>query len=162
MADHQRDALMRHQVRFLERIQATGVFTDRSLAMAFVEAGIPCDHSTIVNWRAGRRQAPLGALTLMLHHAGEDAGVVLGLLAADHGLRIIADTDGATAGTVTSLMLRAIGEAGRLSSVVSEALADGEVTEDERRAVEAQLEAAAQTIASLRAQLAAPRPRIAR
>lgn len=160
MADP-RDPITRWGTDLLDGIQALGLCTDDSFATYLRSLGIPCERVTFTNQRRGHRTAPLGLLPLLLHHV-DDPGAVLGLLARPHGLRVVEDTEGASAGTTTALMLRAIGEAGRLSAVVSEALADGEISEDERRAVEERLEVAAQTIANLRAQLAAPRPRIAR
>lgn len=160
MADP-RDPITRHAVALLDGIQALGLCTDDSAATYLRSLGVECERPTLTNWRRGHRTAPLGLLPLLLRHV-DDPRAVLNLLAIPLGLRVVEDTEGASVGTTTALMLRAIGEAGRLSSVVSEALADGEISEDERRAVEERLEAAAQTIASLRAQLASPALRVAR
>lgn len=72
MAFRSWDGLIDHQRRWLELLRDLGLATDESLAARLAELGEPCDRTTLVGWRSGRTQAPLGLLGAILGHLTPD------------------------------------------------------------------------------------------
>lgn len=72
MATRSWEALLPHQRRWLELLRDLGLSTDESLSARLAELGEPCDRTTLVGWRSGRTQAPLGLLGAILGHLSSD------------------------------------------------------------------------------------------
>lgn len=118
----------------------------------------PSDPSTVVKWRKGERQAPLGLLTILLSLTDEPAEL-LGLLAQPHDLAVV--QAGALEQDRRGLADRALEIAklgGDVADEIRSALADGSVEEGELASIHERANQAAQRLLEL-ASLTAPRRR---
>ena len=85
---NQRTALSRLQSSFLAHVRDLGLCTDESLVARLAELGETVDRTTLVRWRSGERQAPLGLLPVLLGHVDEPAAL-LDAIARPLGLRVV-------------------------------------------------------------------------
>ena len=86
----------RRVARFLRDVSAVTSITDASLSayIAALPAGEAVDHSTLSNYRAGRRGAPLELLWAILHHGDlSERCAVLQLIAGPLDLRVVSIAD---------------------------------------------------------------------
>lgn len=87
-----RTALARQQAALLAVVRDHHLCTDESLSARLSELGETVDRTTIVKWRSGERQAPLGLLPILLGHV-DHPETVLDALARPLGLRVVSADD---------------------------------------------------------------------
>lgn len=110
--------LLAHQRTALEALRRLGLTTDDALVAALHELGEQVDRTTLVGWRSGRTQAPLGLLGAILGHLDvEERCLWLSALLRDWDVRVIATTTG----DLRSDLAAAQAEIGRVLVATAEA-----------------------------------------
>lgn len=144
--------LSARQAAFLREVHALGLCTDLSFCAAIVEAGgEPVDRSLIVRWRSGECPAPLGILPVLLDHV-DDPSAVLDVLARPLGLRVVPEAVAEVDDRGLADRALELGDLlGDVQRQIRQALADGELTEDERAAIHASAEITARRASELAA-----------
>jgi hypothetical protein len=141
------------QSRILTALHKTGVFKDSAVAAEVADlADRPCDRTTVVGWRAGRTQAPLGLLGVLLGYPDSDAerAEVATALLRPWGLRAqVIAPDRAVGKALGTLALDISICAGRIAGEVQGVLEDGVVDAAEAE----QLQATAAELRALADQL---------
>jgi hypothetical protein len=123
------DKLLRHQARLLGDLYRTGALPkDEYAAMV-----LGVDRTLVVRWRSGDRQAPMGALPILLSEIEDvDARAeALRVLAAPLGLEVRVPVDDGADATATEMVMSLVSSAGRLA----DAVADGRIDATEGAAL---------------------------
>jgi hypothetical protein len=140
------DKLLRHQARLLGDLYRTGALPKDE----YISAVLGVDRTLVVRWRSGERQAPMGALPILLSEIEDvDARAeALRVLAAPLGLEVRVPVDDGADATATEMVMSLVSSAGRLA----DAVADGRIDEAEGAALARtadRLEAVAQQLRAL-------------
>lgn len=147
--------LLAHQRTALEALRRLGLTTDDALVAALHELGEQFDRTTLVGWRSGRTQAPLGLLGAILGHLDvEERCLWLSALLRDWDVRVVATE----AGDLRADLATAQAEIGRVLMATAEAMAPGspggaELTATEAAELAERFEALAASAAQVSADL---------
>lgn len=141
---------VRVQRAILALLPSLGV-TQESLAAHLSAAwGRGVDRTLVTHWRAGSRPMPVDAVPELVRHASAEDGApeedvaerVLGVLARDVGCIVLRLPQGtARASELTTRLLALGGALGRIQHELAVALEDGELDDEERQRMAAQLRA---------------------